>query len=231
MSEETKTPILTLIQEELKAPKNQYSKYGDFNYRSVEDIEKALKPLLKKYGCEMTVDDEPIMVGDWHYIKATVNLKMPDGKSYLTHGYAREELNKKGQDAQQITGSTSSYARKYALGGLFLIDDTKDADSYDNSEPKETNQTKAPKNNYDYKKDNEKKLLEYTVKFNGNKVPLASVYRTATDNSNKLADKASKFIHELITAPQRKYDAVVIQKLTKDKLYLKAEELSGEPNE
>lgn len=231
MTEETKTSILTLIQEELKVPKNQYSQYGDFNYRSVEDIEKAIKPLLKKYGCEMTIDDEPVMVGDWHYIKATVDLKTSDGKSYLAHGYAREELNKKGQDAQQITGSTSSYARKYALGGLFLIDDTKDADSYSYSEPKETSQAKAQKNNYNYKKDNEKKLLEYTVMFNGSKVPLASVYRTATDNSNGLADKASKFIHELITAPQRKYDAVVIQKLTKDKLYLKAEELSGEPNE
>ena len=228
---ETEVPVLTKIQMELKVPKSQWNKFGTYYYRSAEDIESSLKPLLEKYGCEMTIDDEPVMVGDWHYIKATVDLKTSDGKSYLAHGYAREELNKKGQDASQTSGSTSSYARKYALGGLFLIDDTKDADSYDNSEPKETSQAKAQKNNYNYKKDNEKKLLEYTVKFNGSKVPLASVYRTATDNSNELADKASKFIHELITAPQRKYDAVVIQKLTKDKLYLKAEELSGEPND
>lgn len=230
MTEETKkeieVPVLTKIQMELKAPKSQWNNFGNYSYRNAEDIESGLKPLLEKYGCEMKIDDEPIMVGDWHYIKATVDLKTSDGKSYSVHGYAREELNKKGQDASQTSGSASSYARKYALGGMFLIDDTKDADSYDNTEPKKANQMKAPKNNYNYKKDNEKKLLEYMVKFDGNEVPLSSVYRTATDNSNKLAVKASKFIHELITTPQRKYDAAVIQKLTKDKLYLKAKELS-----
>jgi len=139
--EDKKTPILTQIQSELKAPKNQYNDFGHYNYRNAEDIESGLKPLLIKYGCEMTITDEPIMIGDWHYIKAEVILTTPDRSTdYISHGYAREEFSKKGQDASQTSGSASSYARKYALGGMFLIDDTKDADSMKPS----SNQRKSP---------------------------------------------------------------------------------------
>lgn len=120
---------LLQIQSELKAPKNQYNSYGKYRYRSTEDILSAVKPLLVKYGDDMSISDEPVLVGDWHYIKATVTFKGKDGKSTVSTGFAREAPMRKGMDEAQITGTASSYARKYALNGLFLIDDTKDADS------------------------------------------------------------------------------------------------------
>ena len=115
------------IQSELKAPKNQRNTFGNYNYRSAEDILEAVKPLLKKHGCHLTISDEMIQLGDRYYVKATATLSK-DSDSISTTAYAREEENKKGQDSSQTTGSTSSYARKYALNGLFCIDDTKDAD-------------------------------------------------------------------------------------------------------
>ena len=118
---------LTIIQSELKAPKNQRNTFGNYNYRSAEDILEAVKPLLKKHGCHLTISDEMIQLGDRYYVKATATLAK-DADSISTTAYAREEESKKGMDASQITGSTSSYARKYALNGLFCIDDTKDAD-------------------------------------------------------------------------------------------------------
>lgn len=121
------------IQQELKAPKGQYNNFSDFKYRSCEDILEALKPLLAKYEATITLSDEIISVGDRYYIKATATLKSQD-KTYTTTAYAREQEVKKGMDAAQITGATSSYARKYALNGLFAIDDTKDADTQDNRE-------------------------------------------------------------------------------------------------
>ena len=115
------------IQSELKAPKNQWNDFGKYNYRSAEDILEAVKPLLKKHGCHLTISDEMIQLGDRYYVKATATLSK-DADSISTTAYAREEESKKGMDASQITGATSSYARKYALNGLFCIDDTKDAD-------------------------------------------------------------------------------------------------------
>lgn len=120
---------LLQIQSELKAPKNQYNSYGKYRYRSTEDILSAVKPLLVKYEDDMSISDEPVLVGDWHYIKATVTFKGKDGKSTVSTGFAREAPMRKGMDEAQITGTASSYARKHALNGLFLIDDTKDADS------------------------------------------------------------------------------------------------------
>lgn len=116
------------IQEELKAPKSQYNRFGGYAYRSVEDILTAVKPLLVKEKAELTLTDELVLIGDRYYVKATATYEDKDGKKVVT-GYARETENKKGMDASQITGTASSYARKYALNGLFLIDDTKDADS------------------------------------------------------------------------------------------------------
>lgn len=115
------------IQEELKAPKNQYNKFGNYNYRSCEDIFNAVKPLLVKYECTLTVSDRILLIGDRFYIEATA--KITDGKESVENtAYAREEATKKGMDSSQVTGTASSYARKYALNGLFLIDDVKDSD-------------------------------------------------------------------------------------------------------
>lgn len=116
------------IQQKLKAPKGQHNDFGKYNYRSAEDILEAVKPLLAEEGCQLTLSDEMVQVGDRYYIKATASIT--DGNEVVaTTAYARESETKKGMDDSQITGTASSYARKYALNGLFLIDDTKDADT------------------------------------------------------------------------------------------------------
>lgn len=116
------------IQGELKAPKGQYNSYGGYKYRSCEDILEAVKPLLKKEKVTLTISDDIVEVGGRVYVKATATLS--DGEDTITtSAFAREAETKKGMDDSQITGSASSYARKYALNGLFAIDDTKDADA------------------------------------------------------------------------------------------------------
>jgi len=118
------------IQNELKAPKNQRNNFGGYNYRSCEDILEAVKPLLKKHGLALIVKDDLIAIDGRFYIKAIAQLFDETGKEVtFTTALAREEESKKGMDASQLTGSTSSYARKYALNGLFAIDDNKDADA------------------------------------------------------------------------------------------------------
>ena len=117
------------IQAELKAPKGQYNSFGKYHYRSAEDILEAVKPLLAKYGVLMTITDDVIAVADRIYVKATATITDKDGKTQSVTAYARESAEKKGMDDSQITGTASSYARKYALNGLLLIDDTKDADT------------------------------------------------------------------------------------------------------
>lgn len=128
--------ILNIIQQNLNAPKNQRNTFGNYNYRSCEDILKSVKPLLGK--ATLVISDEIIMLGDRFYVKATATIS--DGKENVHNtAYARESEEKKGMDSAQITGAASSYARKYALNGLFMIDDTKDADTMDNtSEVKKT---------------------------------------------------------------------------------------------
>ena len=123
---------LAEIQQALNAPKGQWNDFSNFHYRSCEDILEALKPLLGDYS--VTLSDEMVMLGERFYVKATAALRN-EGASICMHAFAREAENKKGMDSGQLTGATSSYARKYALNGLFLIDDNKDADSHDNSEP------------------------------------------------------------------------------------------------
>ena len=136
---------------ELKAPKDQYNSFGKYKYRSCEDILEAVKPLLSKYGCLLFISDEikELQIpydytsqvtekgtttethynGSRVYIEATATVVLPDGQTVSSKGIAREEVAKKGMDAAQITGAASSYARKYALNGLFCIDDTEDADA------------------------------------------------------------------------------------------------------
>ena len=122
-------PELTAIQSELKAPKNQHNNFGNFNYRSAEDILEALKPILKKHNCNIVITDTIKQVGDRYYVKAKVTLANSSGQTVESVAYAREEENKKGMDMSQTTGSCSSYARKYALNGMFAIDDNKDSDA------------------------------------------------------------------------------------------------------
>lgn len=117
------------IQQGLKAPKNNFNQFGKYKYRSAEGILEAVKPLLGKNGCTLTITDEVQFVGARYYIKATAELRNSQGESVSVSALAREEETKKGMDASQITGTASSYARKYALNGLFAIDDTKDADA------------------------------------------------------------------------------------------------------
>lgn len=121
---------LQAVQRELKAPKGQYNSFGKYKYRSCEDIVEAVKPLLNEQGLILTMSDEVVGVADRVYIKATCKvIDVANGDVIETSALARESLTKKGMDDSQITGTSSSYARKYALNGLFAIDDTKDADT------------------------------------------------------------------------------------------------------
>lgn len=132
MSDKERTFLerVSLLITELKAPKSQRNNFGKYNYRSAEDILEAVKPLANNYGLVPKLSDEPVMIGDWHYIKATASIKdVKTGEVEIATAYAREPLAKKGMDESQITGTASSYARKYAMNGLYQIDDTKDADT------------------------------------------------------------------------------------------------------
>ncbi len=137
---------LQIIQTKLKAPKNQVNKFGGYKYRSCEDIVEAAKPLLAENECTLTISDEIVMVGTRIYVKATATLTNKNGEKEQCSAFAREEDTKKGMDTAQITGSASSYARKYALNGLFCIDDTKDPDNFDNNakDPDKEDKTKNP---------------------------------------------------------------------------------------
>lgn|SRR5690554_1019138 len=121
---------LLRVQTKLKAPKNQYNIFGKYYYRSCEDITEAVKPLLAEEKLIMTISDELTLIGERYYIKATVTvIDGETGEKHEVHAYAREAESKKGMDESQITGAASSYARKYALNGMFAIDDTKDSDA------------------------------------------------------------------------------------------------------
>ena len=133
---------LIKVQNELKAPKNQYNSFGKYSYRNCEDICESVKPLLLANGLAMFISDNIELIGDRYYIKAIVTVVDTEtGETLTNSALAREEENKKGMDSSQVTGSTSSYARKYALNGMFLIDDTKDSD-FTNTHGKENNEEK-----------------------------------------------------------------------------------------
>ena len=139
-------------QTELKAPKGQYNSFGKYKYRSAEDILESVKPINAKHGLLLFIADKPIVVGDqneWHYIEATVTLINVDNPNEVltVTAQAREPLNKKGMDESQITGTASSYARKYALNGLYLIDDTKDADTDEYKQQQQPQTAKAKHSN------------------------------------------------------------------------------------
>lgn len=120
---------LTAIQRECKVPKNMYNSFGKFNYRSAESILEAVKPILQKYECVLLLSDDILQRGDRFYIEATATLiDTEDNSTVTTTALAREADSKKGMDAMQLSGCASSYARKYCLNGLFLLDDARDAD-------------------------------------------------------------------------------------------------------
>lgn len=135
---------LISIQTELKAPKSQYNSFGKYNYRNCEDILEAVKPLLKKYGVSLMLSDKLNVIGERYYVEAVATL-YNENDSVSATASAREEETKKGMDGSQITGSASSYARKYALNGLFCIDDTKDSDykPAENVKPADSHNFKA----------------------------------------------------------------------------------------
>lgn len=147
------------IQHRLKAPKGQYNSFGKYKYRSCEDILEAVKPILNEVGCTLTLSDDIVLIGDRFYIKATAHLKGEDTNEVVV-AYAREENEKKGMDGSQITGTASSYARKYALNGLFCIDDTKDADTDEYANQTAKKQAPAPTQTPAPEKKKEKQVFD-----------------------------------------------------------------------
>lgn len=134
-----------MAQAELKAPKNQYNSFGKYNYRSCEDILEATKPINKKHGLVLLLTDKPVCIGQRYYIEATARLYDIESEQFIeATASAREADTKKGMDDSQVTGTASSYARKYALNGLYNIDDTKDADTDAYKKQTTTNTTAAP---------------------------------------------------------------------------------------
>lgn len=170
------------IQRELKAPKNQKNTFGNYNYRSCEDILEAVKPLAHERGLAIRIKDHITTVGDRVYVEAMAILT--DGENNIAAtAYAREEETKKGMDASQITGSASSYARKYALNGLFAIDDTKDADTQDNTTKPKASGSGQP----------EKQTTSQGEKLTDKQLKLLEVRRSertlSVDQLNKLSHK------------------------------------------
>ena len=175
------------IQHKLKAPKGQYNSFGKYNYRSCEDILEGVKPLLKEHNLALLIDDEIVQIGERYYVKATA--KITDGREIVSAtAYAREPDTKKGMDESQITGATSSYARKYALNALLCIDDKKDADTMDNSK-KPAQQTQETVYNWQTLKaratqggiseDDLKHYLKETLKVNESKDMTQELYQQA----------------------------------------------------
>ena len=207
MTTENKTVLerLLSVQHELKAPKGQRNNFGNYNYRSAEDILEAVKPLLVKYGLAQIITDTVELIGDRYYIKATVYLYdaergLPSGP-VIVAAYAREADQKKWMDEAQVTGSASSYARKYALNGLYAIDDTKDADTdeYPSAQQKQTERKPQPKKKAQPKKSEAHKAIEAAfnlaiVKNNGDEKAAAVMMQVLM--KEKFPGKASKDLTE-----------------------------------
>ena len=162
-----------MVQSELNAPKNQFNKFGGYRYRNCEDIFNAVKPLLKKYLLSLFVTDDVVIEGERYYIKTTATVfDTLSDEALINTAYAREEESKKGMDSSQVTGASSSYARKYALNGLFLIDDVKDSDTTNT-------ETKVPFKNEDIMKENKYRswLDDFFYRNPDRKVKFLNYYR------------------------------------------------------
>lgn len=201
---------LNYIQSNLKAPKGQYNSFGKYNYRSCEDILEGVKPHLQETKTCLVISDEIVTIGEHNYIKATATLYGADGGAVANSAFAKEPLEKKGMDPSQITGATSSYARKYALNGLFCIDDTKDADTDAYTANTTTTQTKAkskaPKTNSMKENEVKKEYLQMITKEMGIKQinpKLISEHINKTFNkktSNELTEDELKALYDWITS-------------------------------
>jgi hypothetical protein len=194
---------LNYIQVNLKAPKGQYNNFGKYKYRSLEDITDALKPFLQETGTHLILSDTVELIGERYYVVA--NATITDGENSVSvKGYAREAQNKKGMDDSQITGAASSYARKYALNGLFAIDDTKDADATNKHETEKKN-IKQPQKANVYKKPERKvtdeqakdKLSEIVARFKKhfnyteNKEAITAISKALEVDVNKIYSEGS----------------------------------------
>lgn len=178
---------LNLIQTSLKAPKNLFNKFGGFKYRNCEGILEAVKPYLKEHGCSLLLDDEIVVYNERYYVKANATLiDNETGESIKVSALARESETKKGMDDSQITGATSSYARKYALNGLFLLDDTKDADDPNS----EMNNVDGVDKGEDYRL----KLVSFIKENNLDKVDICTKYGLNKSSSQK--DYARAYLEE-----------------------------------
>lgn len=182
---------LIMIQQGLKAPKEQYNSFGKYHYRSCEDILEAVKPLLAEQACTLIIQDEIVLIGERYYVKATASLSNSSGDNKTSIAYAREPIDKKGMDESQITGMASSYARKYALNGLFCIDDTKDADTMDNSsEGHSATPAPAPKQEDDRPWLSEKQFQQTIERIKNGEVSVADMvaerYRMKKDYREKI---------------------------------------------
>ena len=188
------------IQVELKAPKTQRNNFGNYNFRNCEDILEALKPLLLREKIIIQLSDDLVQIGDRFYIKATATLiDVESGEKHSTTAFAREELSKKGMDGSQITGASSSYARKYALNGLLAIDDTKDSDTtntHNNNEPK--NQKKQVSAE-EKRKNGEDIIARNTTKYNEMINSFFEIHKakTLSDLSNEEVSNLAHKIYEL----------------------------------
>lgn len=188
---------LSKIQTELKAPKNQFNKFGNYKYRALEDITEALKPLLEKYKAFFTINHEPVVIGGFIYDKATAEIVFEGGEKYSTVAYAREPENIKGMSSMQVTGATQSYSGKYASNGLFALDDTKDADSMDNSKENRPTASKATS------EDKKRVWGEFVEICNGHEVDAMDFIGSQVDTADKNAvhNAVNKWLknHQLLT--------------------------------
>lgn len=190
MTANFKERISSLVNE-LKAPKTQKNKFGDYYYRSLEDILQAVKPLLFKYGMILNMSDDIVLVGDRYYIKSTATLEdIESDQKVISSGFAREIKERKKYDESQLTGSASSYARKYALNGLFNIDDTKDSDFMNNLSQNNSSQTEE-KQDPNLISDNQRRKLFAVSSKNGmsNEQVSALIKTFGYDSTKKIQKK------------------------------------------
>lgn len=196
--------VLTGVQAKLKAPKNQVNKFGGYKYRSCEDILEAVKPLLDECDATLTISDSIELIADRVYVKATATFKAGEEVESVT-AYAREPISKKGMDEPQITGTASSYARKYALNGLFLIDDTKDPDTNEYAEQ----QNKAKKQPIDYiTSEQAARLNQLMVQYNDSQPPEKKINLTAMLKKHKV-ESVSRLTFDMANEWIKKFEGLV----------------------
>ena len=193
---------LLKIQGSLKAPKGQYNGFGKYKYRSCEDILEALKPLLVENKAVVTINDSLIQIGERYYVQAVATLTdVEDGKQVSVMAYARESASKKGMDESQVTGATSSYARKYALNGLFAIDDNKDMDYMQGQYTGEDKGNNKQKRQAKPKQDNEQEVKHmFSLANDAGIKPAEIAEKMMTDyKKSKTADLTSEEIRQLVS--------------------------------